>query len=187
MITFRRRLPHVYGNGQPLFVTFCLDGSLPKNRKFPDGLTSGEAFVAMDRLVDGARTGPFYLRQPEVGDMVRDAIRWRDGPQYKLHAYVVMPNHVHLLFTPMADVSKLMQSLKRFTAFEGNRMLGISGPFWQHESYDHLVRREVESRRITRYIEENPVKAGLVATPAEFPWSSATPIGNRPPVGNWPH
>jgi REP element-mobilizing transposase RayT len=119
--------------------------------------------------------------------MVTNAIRWRDGRQYKLHAYVVMPNHVHLLFTPMVDVSKLMQSLKRFTAFEGNRMLGISGPFWQHESYDHLVRNEVEFRRITRYIENNPVKAGLVAAPEEFPWSSAMPIGNRLPVGNWPH
>jgi hypothetical protein len=62
VITFRRRLPHVYGNGQPLFVTFCLHGSLPENRKFAEGITSGEAFVAMDRLVDNARTGPFYLR-----------------------------------------------------------------------------------------------------------------------------
>jgi putative transposase len=187
VITFRRRLPHVYGNGQPLFVTFSPHGSLPENRKFPEATTSGEAFAAMDRLLDNARTGPFYLRQPEIGNMVRDAIRWRDGRQYSLDAYVVMANHVHLLFTPVVDVSKLMQSLKRFTAFEANQMLGLSGPFWQHESYDHLVRNEIEFRRISRYIENNPVKAGLVATPKEFPWSSARPIGNRPPVGNWPH
>jgi hypothetical protein len=71
---------------------------------------------------------------------------------------------------------------------EGNRILGLTGrPFWQDESYDRLVRNDTEFPRITRYIETNPVKAGLAATPAEFPWSSARPIDNRPQVANLPH
>jgi REP element-mobilizing transposase RayT len=185
VIAFRRRLPHVYGDSQPIFVTFCLHGSMPTNRKFPEA-TTGKAFVAMDRLLESARSGPFYLGQPKIGEMVVDAIRYRDGLQYKLHSYVVMPNHVHLLITPLVNLSKVMQSLKRFTGLEGNRILGLTGPFWQHESYDHLVRNETEFRRISRYIENNPVKAGLVAAPEEFSWCSAGPIDNRPPVGNWP-
>ena len=120
--------------------------------------------------------------------MVTDAIHYRDPRHYQLHAFVVMPNHVHLLMTPLIAVPKVMQSLKRFTAREGNRILGLTGqPFWQDESYDRLVRDDTEFDRITHYIETNPVKAGLAATPEEFQWSSARPIGNRPQVDNPPH
>jgi REP element-mobilizing transposase RayT len=98
-----------------------------------------------------------------------------------MHAYVVMANHVHLLITPHVEVSRLRQSLKRFTAREGNRMLGLTGePFWQDESYDRLVRDETEFQRIARYIEMNPVKAGLAVRPEDFPWSSAGPIHGVP-------
>ena len=178
-----RRLPHYHAIDRPIFLTWRLHGSLPKNRSFPSVITSGQAFVAMDRLLDNARTGPLYLRQPELAAMVVDAIHYReqDLGHFQLHAFVVMANHVHLLITPRVEVSRLMQSLKRFTAREGNRMLGRSGqPFWQDESYDRLVRDEVEFKRIARYIEMNPVKAGLVSMPDEYPWSSAGPIANRP-------
>jgi putative transposase len=139
----------------------------------------------MDRLLDNARTGPLYLRQPEMAKMVVDAIYYRekDLKHYDLHAFVVMANHVHILITPRVPVSKLMQSLKRFTGLEGNRMLGLAGAFWQDESYDRLVRDGMEFERIVRYIERNPVNAGLAVRPEEFRWSSAWPIGNRPQVG----
>jgi len=122
--------------------------------------------------------------------MVADAIRCRDTAtgHYRLHAYVVMPNHVHMLVTPRVPVSVLMQSLKRFTARQGNRMLARTGqPFWQDESYDRLVRGQTEFERIASYIEMNPVTAGLVASSELFPWSSAGPIHNRPQVPNLPH
>ena len=111
---------------------------------------------------------------PEIAAMVTDAILYRESKHYDLHAFVVMPNHVHLLITPMVGVTKIMHSLKRFTAFEANRTLGRSDqPFWQDESYDRLVRDGAEFDRITRYIENNPVKAGLVSAPEEFVFSSA--------------
>jgi hypothetical protein len=67
-----------------------------------------------------------------------------------------------------------MQSIKGASAREANKILGISGkPFWQHESYDHLVRTAEEFSRIQRYIENNPVKAGLAASPEDYRWSSA--------------
>jgi REP element-mobilizing transposase RayT len=142
----------------------------------------------MDRLLDNARTGPLTLRQPGIAKVVVDAIHYRDGGPYDLHNYVVMPNHVHLLITPRLPVSQLMQSLKRFTARESNRILGLTGqPFWQDESYDRQVRNEREFARIARYIEMNPVHAGFASKPEDFPWSSAGPIDNRPQVDNLPH
>ncbi|HEV1285697.1 MAG TPA: transposase [Bryobacteraceae bacterium] len=172
-----------------MFLTWRLHGSLPEGRAYPSAGSSGQAFLAMDRLLDNASKGPLYLKQPEIAEMVVGAIRYREDSDYDLHCYVVMANHVHLLFTPRIEVSKLMKSLKRFTAREGNRILEFTGrPFWQDESYDRLVRDSDEFRRITRYIEMNPVKAGLVATPEEFQWSSAWgPIANRPQAASLHH
>lgn len=132
----------------------------------------------MDRLLDVAETGPRYLAIPEIGNMVTDAIWYRDRElkHYRLHAFVVMANHIHLLVTPLADPSALMHSLKRFTAREANKVLGRTGQFWQRESYDRLVRDDNEFDRIRHYIENNPVKAGLVATPDAFSFSSARRI-----------
>jgi hypothetical protein len=79
------------------------------------------------------------------------------------------------LTTPLVEVSKLTQTLKRFTARSANQLLGLTGQtFWQDDSYDHLVRDDEEFDRIVRYIENNPIKAGLVAQPEDFPWSSAS-------------
>jgi putative transposase len=172
---YERRLPHFDVVGQPLFVTFRLHGSLPANRVFPpEVLRSGKAFVEMDGMLDQAQAGPRNLSIPEIAAIVVEAIR--DGDRrfgrYELHSYVVMPNHVHLLVTPSVPSSKWLRSLKGFTAHEANLILGRTGnPFWQSESYDHLVRSS-EFDRIRRYIENNPVKAGLVAAPEDFLWSS---------------
>jgi putative transposase len=81
---------------------------------------------------------------------------------------------VHLLLTPHVVATRWLGPLKGFTSYEANRVLGRTGqPFWQDESYDHLVRSDTEFDRIRGYIEGNPVKAGLVAAPEDWPWSSA--------------
>ena len=172
-----RHLPHYHAVNRPVFLTWRLHDSLPEGRSFPPETTSGKAFLIMDRLLDNARTGALHLRRPEIATMVVEAIHYREHSlsHFNLHSYVVMGNHVHLLVTPRVPVSKLTQSLKRFTAREGNRILGLTGQtFWQDESYDRLVRDETEFLRIASYIEMNPVKAGMAPTPGEFPWSSAS-------------
>jgi hypothetical protein len=83
-----------------MFLTWRLHGSLPSHRNFPQATTSGRAFLALDRRLDCAATGPLYLRQPEIASMVVEAIRYRDPAHYQLHAFVVMPNPVHVLITP---------------------------------------------------------------------------------------
>ena len=175
---YQRRLPHWDTVGQPLFVTFRLHGSLPAYRVFPpDSLArSGKAFQAMDSLLDRGASGPLHLRRPEFAEMVMAALH--DGERrfhrYELHAYVVMPNHVHLLVTPKVVATRWLGPLKGFTAYQANKLLGRHGQaFWQDESYDHLVRSGTEFERVRSYIEENPVKAALVSEAEQYPWSSA--------------
>jgi putative DNA methylase len=168
----RRHLPHYYEIGQPIFLTCRLHDSLPPHRVFPAAtLTSGQAFAAMDRLLDEARSGAFYLRQPRIADMVLEAIQYNAKilGHYGLHAFVVMPNHVHILVTPNVALPKLTRSLKGITAKRANAMLALTEtPFWQEESYDHLVRHQSEFEDIRNYIEENPVRADLVTAASEY-------------------
>src|SRR5207248_990566 len=94
--------------------------------------------------------------------------------RYSLQAFVVMPNRVHMLITPLIPVPQVMKALKGFTAKRANQLLARTGnPFWQEESYDHLVRNAREGERIRFYIEQDPVRAGLVTGASEYPWSSA--------------
>lgn len=131
----------------------------------------------MDRFLDQVRSGPLFLRQPEIARLVIEAFyRGVELGQYRLGPFVVMANHVHVLLLPMVEPSRLLRSLKGFTAREANKRLGRTGePFWQKESYDHWVRGEAEWQRIASYIENNPVRAGLAARPGEFLWSGAHP------------
>ena len=174
---YRRRLPHLDQIEQAVFVTWRLYGSLPPNRTFPAAtVCSGQAFAALDRLLDQTRSGPFHLRQPELADMVVEAIHYNAFVlgHYELHAFVVMPNHVHVLVTPTLALCKLTKSLKGITAKRANAMMALTGsPFWQEESYDHLVRNQREFEKIRWYIEENPVRAGLVGDARQYRWSSA--------------
>jgi REP element-mobilizing transposase RayT len=177
MAFYRRHLPHVYEIGQPVFLTWRLRDSLPPGRAFPtDAITSDQAFAAMDRLLDEARDGRFYLRQPAIADMVVDAIEYNANVlrHYVLNAFVVMPNHVHLLAAPAVSLPKMTKSLKGIRAKRANAMLALTGnSFWQEESYDHLVRHEKEFEKVRKYIEANPVRAGLVKEAGEYRWSSA--------------
>ena len=130
----------------------------------------------IDRYLDSARGGPLYLKQEPIAQLLVGSMRHgaEQLQYYDLHAFVVMVNHVHLLVLPRVSPSRFLQTVKGYTAREANRLLGLTGqPFWQAESYDHWVRDEREWDRIKTYIENNPVRAGLVAHAGDYPWSSA--------------
>jgi REP element-mobilizing transposase RayT len=94
---------------------------------------------------------------------------------YTLHAFVIMPNHVHLLVNPHVPVSRIMNGLKTITAREANSILRSKQKhFWHDESFDHWVRTSIEFDRIRAYIELNPVSVRLALKPESWPWSSAT-------------
>ena len=101
--------------------------------------------------------------------------RCRQELGFLLLSFVVMPDHVHLLLVPgpSADLSRVMQHIKGGFARSLNVARGSSGAVWQPRFYESAVRTEVQLDRWIRYIEENPVKARLAASPSAYPFSSA--------------
>lgn len=142
-------------------------------------------FARFDQLID-LEPAVKHLSNPAAADIVRDSLYHFAGKRYELLAFVVMPSHFHWVFHPrrdwiesLGDLKRrtprecIMQSIKGYTAFRCNQLLGTTGTFWQDESYDHVVRTDAELARIIEYIEQNPVQAGLVARPEDWRWSSA--------------
>lgn len=123
-----------------------------------------------------AGMGACWLKRDDIGGLVGNALRFFEGKRYDLHAWVIMPNHGHVMVTPRENwtLSAILHSWKSYTANEANRILGRVGePFWQIESYDHLVRDDKEFYLICEYTINNPVSAGLCTKPEDWEFSSA--------------
>ena len=201
-VFYRRHLPHWQPPGTTLFITFRLAGSLPRavieelqaeweqqqltlaritdaeERRRQASLNARRAFGRWDIALDRASSGPRWLQQPRIAAVVVEALHYRHERVYDLLAFCIMPNHVHLVCTPLAReddmyhaLSRILQSLKRYTARQANGILGRQGAFWQAESYDHVVRDADELARIITYVENNPVEAGLVSNWEAWPWT----------------
>lgn len=94
--------------------------------------------------------------------------------RFVLHAYVVMPNHVHILLDPQSPLSRITGGIKGFSSRKANEILRRTGkPFWQDESFDHWIRSRSQFEKVHDYIENNPVKAGLAKGSKDWRWSSA--------------
>jgi REP element-mobilizing transposase RayT len=119
--------------------------------------------------------GSCYLKDLSIASMVQDALLFHDEVKYRLAAWVVMPNHVHMLCKPRPEygLAQIMHSLKSFTSLEANKMLNRSGRFWQKEYFDRYIRSAKHYAKVSAYIENNPVKACLCERPQDWPFSSA--------------
>lgn len=176
---YERTLPHWQPEGRDLFLTWRLSGSLPA--KIMAALRAsktkelGKRFREYDLELDKASSGPLWLKEPRVACVVVAGIkRVAEKGLCRAHAWVVMPNHVHLLIAPLASMAAITKAVKGATARQANRILGRTGEyFWQDESFDHWIRDEAEFEKVKKYIERNPVAAGLVSEGSEWPWSSA--------------
>jgi putative transposase len=187
MAFYRRNLPHWHPEGKSIFITWRLYGSLPltllkKTRTARNGCATnapqespGRKFRQLDAALDSAKSGPLWLADPEIAAYAEyPIVRGAEIGRYLLHAYVIMPNHVHILLEPRLPLAKITGVIKGVAARDANATLGRSGkPFWQDESFDHWVRNSAEFARICHYIEWNPVHAGLVSRPEAWKWSSA--------------
>ena len=180
------------------FVTFRLNDSLPAHEvarlkherrvileqaraaKSPLTWHEEEQLLAwycdkVEALLD-AGNGACWLSKPEIADLVVGALKFFDGQRYELRAWVVMPNHIHVIVWPMAghNLSNILHSWKSYTSKETNKILHrAGGTLWQAESFDHWVRDDAEHARLVAYVESNPVKAGLSQRPEDWKWSSA--------------
>lgn len=199
---YRRNLPHVQPRGRTFLINFRLAGSLPQVvveqlkaesdelermlQTIPDSserfrLKEQEhrkLFGKWDDALHKSQTGPFWLKDEIIAQIVADSIRYHDGSWFELLAYCIMPNHAHIVLKPCklsdaADYSltKITHNIKRNSAKLANAALRRTGQFWQHESYDHFVRDDSELGRILQYVVNNPVKAGLVSDWRAWKWN----------------
>jgi putative transposase len=164
-LLYHRHLTHWIPEGKIIHLVFRLAGSRP--RPTPDIL-----------LKDARSTrpvGPAWLSDSRVADVVVNTLRYGTDVRgwYQVFAYVLMPNHMHVLVEPYIELPRITQWLKGRTARVCNRVLGRTGAFWHQESYDHWIRSYEALEETIRYIENNPVRAGLVQSPDQWKWSSA--------------
>ena len=169
----RGYLPHFDSQEIVQFVTYRLADSLPFEAL--ERITLSDRPESLrDELLDRG-WGDCWLRQPKIAGIVEHSFFAFDGDRYRLHAWTIMPNHVHVLFGMIGDstLSDIVASWKKYTARRCNQQLGRSGPFWQADYWDRFVRNDAHFEAAVGYIDNNPVKAGLVQAPAEWGWGSA--------------
>jgi REP element-mobilizing transposase RayT len=186
---YRRHLPHWSQPGCTYFLTFRLADSVPhaKLREWHEerrhwlqehGLNTADDLprlpVAQQRefyeyftrrmheWLD-AGLGSCLLRESQFARLVVEALLFFDGTRCAIGDFVVMPNHVHLLATPLAKwkLPALLHSWKRHSAREINRLRGKEGALWMDETFDHAVRSDEQLAYFRRYIVQNPIRARL--------------------------
>jgi len=127
--------------------------------------------MRIEKYIDSGE-GACYLRDERIARLVQDALKYFDGHRYRLIAWCVMPNHVHVLIEMMGEsLSKIVHSWKSYTAHQANKLLGRNGVFWGPDYFDRYIRDEKHLNATVEYILRNPVKAGLVDVPEEWPWA----------------
>jgi len=216
--TDRGYMPHVDGAQLIQHVSYHLADSLPKEaleamsaelKRLPPKLRDAEKEKRIAAYVDAGK-GSCVLREPAIAEMVQNAFTLFHGERYTLHAWCVMPNHVHVLFQPKPgwSMSKIVASWKSYTGRRISEYLkaGLAGlpasglpgssssttsprrfatlqrgpsstssptPIWHREYWDRYIRDHAHYVNVVKYIHENPLKAGLVARPEDWKWSSA--------------
>jgi len=177
-----RLLPHWRQGDAWCFVTWRLGDSIPaeqlrqwhdaqshwvENHPKPwDETMEQEYNVLFSQRIEAwldQGAGSCLLRDTANGRIVADTLHFFNGDRYELATFVVMPNHVHVLFAPRDGhrVSEIVQSWKRFSARQMNKRMGSRGSLWQEEYWDRLIRNENHYFAVAGYIRRNPENAGL--------------------------
>jgi len=179
------RLPHWTREGSSYAVTFRLDDSLPKAvaeswrferqdiihtaKKMGRLLTTYEEkrleklfSEKVEKCLDEGR-GKSWMRDDRIAKVVADALGFFNATRYRLVAWCVMPNHVHVALEPIGgrELPEILHSWKSYTAKQINKILGADGPLWETEYYDHLIRDEKDLLAQIQYVVANPRRAGL--------------------------
>lgn len=187
----RGKLPHWERDGGTYFVTYRLADSLPEKvrkaiqaeredivrtaehmgRELSESERERLERLHTEKIEDLLHSGygACHLKDDRCAKIVADAFAHFEGKRYAIHAWCVMPNHVHVVFSAMPGhgLSQIMHSWKSFTASQCNKLLGRTGPFWMDESFDRLIRDEFELNKRIAYTLNNPAKAGL----KDWKWS----------------
>ena len=178
----RGYIPHFDGGQISQFLTFRLFDSLPQSviemwreetsKLGEEGKTIFRKQV--ENYLDKG-SGSCFLKDESIAKLTENSLLFHHTKKYSLTAWVIMPNHIHFLATPLENIelSAIAHAIKSYTAHEANKLLGRSGQFWQHEPFDRYIRNRKHFVNVIQYIENNPVKAGLCAKPQDWRFSSA--------------
>jgi len=171
-----RNLPHWEREGGTYFITFRLHGSIPEHimeeaRRAAERIMEPLARKqhlrrTLERYLDDA--SPDYRLLPNECAAVAEAIHSGIGNRYRLHAWCVMPNHVHAVATlfPSSSLTQILHSWKSFSANRIHKLGRLTGPIWQREYFDRLLRTNDELASAIRYTLHNPIAAKL----NNWPW-----------------
>ncbi|MDO9424123.1 MAG: transposase [Methylobacter sp.] len=189
----RGYLPHLDVPDIVQFITFRLADSLPQTVlkqleqelvQIPISMRERERRKKIEQWLD-AGLGCCALAHPRMAEVMQQTLQIFDGERYRLIAWCIMPNHVHVLIEPAISLPNILQSWKSFTgswAISHNAELGLGVPvatgatknqFWMREYWDRYIRDEKHFHSTIDYIHNNPVKAGLCGEVHDWPWSSA--------------
>jgi alanyl-tRNA synthetase/REP element-mobilizing transposase RayT len=184
------KLPHWTQPGATYAVTFRLADSLPvavveswrrereeieQRAKTQNRSLTWRERMDLQRLYStridsilNSGQGACYLKDERVARIMQDALQHFHADHYDLIAWAIMPNHVHVVVRPIGthELPEILHSWKSFAAKQANKVLERSGPFWQDEYYDHLIRDEEDFRHAIEYVISNPEHAGL----CDWPW-----------------
>lgn len=180
----RGYLPHIDASVSQ-FLTWRLDDAVPveaievwkaQTLHEPDA----ERIKKLNRQIEAfsdAGHGYCLLQDPRAARIVQETLFFDHCRRYKLKAWVVMPNHVHVVLEPFAGIAlgAIVQALKGVSSKRIGKLLGVEGRLWQPDYFDRIVRDDGHFDRLRRYLEWNPVKAGLCEDPKHYGWSSANP------------
>ncbi|MBU2548013.1 MAG: DUF1156 domain-containing protein [Proteobacteria bacterium] len=183
----RGYLPHFDHPDLIQTITFRLYDSVPSSliQNWQDELNLTQNAAADPRRLatlreriakyEDAGHGACFLKNENIAAMVEKAFLHFNDERYRLLAWVVMPNHVHVMIEalPGWPLKDIIHSWKSYTANQANQILNRSGPFWSPDFFDRFIRDERHFLAAKEYIENNPVKAGLCSRPEEWPFSSA--------------
>jgi len=166
---YRRKLPHIVPANAVFFITYRIAGSLPLsiiNKYQIDKKTKEIPPKYFEIIEDYLDTQKGILTKKEIVKIIEESLWYYNDKYYKLIAFCIMPNHVHLLINtnnfPYKNLFSIMKLIKGVSSNKINKRIGKKGQFWQHKSYDRMVRDRNELGNIIDYILNNPVKAKLV-------------------------
>lgn len=194
---YNRKLPHWQPAEEFFFITYRLAGSLPievinslkenytYQKSLPDNQSlekreelRQEYFEAFENELEKNLNEPHWLKNERVAKIVMDSLLFNNNKHYILWCACIMSNHAHILLltikgSPLLNV--ILQNHKKFTAVQGNKVLGRSGPFWAEESFDTIIRNNAHFFRAVNYCIQNPVKAGIVEKWSDWKWTYIHP------------
>lgn len=172
-INWRSRgyLPHFDAPGYQQHIVFGLSDAVAEG-DLAEGASTHGRLSRYDAILDAGR-GECLLRDPRCAQIVQDELLKHDDVRYRLLAWCVMPNHVHVVIEQQADLAGTVRRWKSWTARRINEALGRTGRLWRREYFDRFARSQGHLAVMIAYVEANPVAAGLAAEENGWPWSSA--------------